>query len=123
MRGFGYELRGQEEAGSMLAEYVDEAFRLEQAGLRSVKEEFKQPVCVHGVGCGKSALLSHGLSLHQKHCANIRRILASCLDLIWDDALPPAHEVHSQNLSRSQEHPSSCRHQKARKSIKPLNTE
>lgn len=125
VKGFGYELHGQEEAGRMLAEYVDEAFQLEQLGLIQVKEKFKQPVCVHGVGCGKSALLSHGLSLHRTHCRNndllellgdhnhplaihisfnsktsfrheyetridlalIRRILASCLGLNWEDAL------------------------------------
>lgn len=108
----------------MFAEYVDEDYRLQQAGLTQVKENFKQPVCIHGVGSGKSALLSNGLALLTKHCRNkdvcellkeencsiaihitfnaktrysreyetnfnfsvIRRILASCLDMNWDDA-------------------------------------
>jgi hypothetical protein len=50
--GGGCGLRGQEEAGRMLAEYVDEDFRLIRAGLTEVKEKFMQPLCVHGVGCG-----------------------------------------------------------------------
>ena len=84
----------------MLAEYVDEAFRLEQAGLTSVKEKFKQPVCVHGVGCGKSALLSHGLSLHQKHCAN-----KDLLEILKDENFPLAiHISFNVKTSFSHEH-------------------
>jgi hypothetical protein len=88
VRGFGCELRGQEEAGRMLAEYVDEDFRLTQAGLTAVKEKFMQPVCVHGVGCGKSALLSHGLSLHKKHCKN-----KDLLELLKDENHPLAIHI------------------------------
>jgi hypothetical protein len=88
VRGFGCELRGQEEAGRMLAEYVDEDFRLTQAGLTAVKENFMLPVCVDGVGCGKSALLSQGLSLHKKHCKN-----KDLLELLKDENHPLAIHI------------------------------
>ena len=70
VNGFGCNFRGQENAGMTLAKYVDEKFILVQTGATQVKEDFKQPVCVHGVGCGKSALLSNGLALHKKYCNN-----------------------------------------------------
>jgi len=123
--GFGSQLRDQETAGRMLAKYADNAYALSKAGDTKVKENFLQPVCVHGVGFGKSALLSQGLELHKQHCQNkdllellkdenhplaihitfnsdtsykldlernvelavVRRVLASCLDLKWNDVL------------------------------------
>jgi hypothetical protein len=71
IKGFGCDLHGQDEAGRMLAEYVDKKFEM-VGGVNDarVKENFQQPVCVHGVGCGKSAVLSRGLALHKKHCRN-----------------------------------------------------
>ena len=88
VRGFGSELRGQEEAGRMLAEYVDEIYKLRKEGPILVKEKLKQPVCVHGVGRGKSILLSHGLSLHKKYCKN-----KDLLELLKDENHPLAIHI------------------------------
>ena len=126
VHGFGVELRGQEKAGRKLAEYEDTKYALIKTGMTQVKEKFRQPVCLNGVGCGKSALLSHSLGLLRKYCQNkellellkdenhplaihisfnsmtsfhsavesknvelavIRRILASCLNIKWEEAL------------------------------------
>jgi hypothetical protein len=88
VKGFGCELHGQEEAGGQLARYVDEKFTLKHAGLPTVKEDFMQPVCAHGVGCGKSALLDHGLFLHKKHCQN-----KDLLEMLKDENHPLAIHI------------------------------
>lgn len=104
MKGFGHELRGQEEAGRMLAEYVDKDFRLTKAGITQVKEKFVQPVYVHGVGCGKSALLGRGLSLLKKYCRNkdLSQLLEDnrhplAIHISFNSKTPFSH-VHEKNV-------------------------
>eukprot|EP01031_Cornospumella_fuschlensis_P024760 gene24760-29920_t len=88
VKGFGSQFRGQEEAGRMLAGYVDEKYKLFQSELTKGKKDFVQPVCAHGVGCGKSALLSHGLDLHKMHCRN-----KDVLELLKDESFPLAIHI------------------------------
>ena len=88
VHGFGVELRGQAKVGRKLAEYVDTQYALMQAGMTQVKEKFKQPVCLHGVGCGKSALLSHSLDLLRKYCQN-----KDLLELLQDENHPLAIHI------------------------------
>jgi hypothetical protein len=105
VRGFGSELHGQEEAGQTLAAYVDELHRLKQARHHCVKEDFKHPLCVDGVGCGKSVLLSHGLSMHKKHCKN-----RDLLELLKDEHHPLAiHITFSAKTSFNYEHETNIR--------------
>lgn len=53
-----------------MSQYVDEEYRLIHSGKYLLKEDVRQLVCVHGVGCGKSTLVSNGLTLLKKHCRN-----------------------------------------------------
>lgn len=71
--GFGQTFRGQEVAGSTLAEYVDEICRLKLLDSPHFPKEYlKQPVILHGVSSGKSAMLSNGLMLHKQYCKHPR---------------------------------------------------
>ncbi len=71
LKGFGSKIHGQDEVGKLWAAYADRECELVTQGImRSAKEKFTQPVCLDGVGQGKSALVDNGLSLLNKHCKN-----------------------------------------------------
>lgn len=57
-------------------------------GLTPVKENVQQPVCVYGIGFGKSAILSNGLALLKKHCSN-----GDLKELLKDECFPLAIHI------------------------------
>jgi hypothetical protein len=67
VRGLGSELHGQEDAGKKWAEFVDQRYRLKAEDL-TAEENNKIPVCMDGIGVGKTALLMNGLALLKNHC-------------------------------------------------------
>jgi hypothetical protein len=67
VKGFGSELHGQEGVGKTWAEVVDQRYRLKAQDL-NVKEYNKLPVCMDGIGVGKTTLLMNGLALLKNHC-------------------------------------------------------
>ena len=78
----------------MPAEYVDKKYALLEAGVTQVKENIMQPVCVHGVGLGKSALLSNGLDLHKKYCQD-----KDLLELLKDEIHPLAIHISFNSMT------------------------
>ncbi len=56
VKGFGSKIHGQDDVGKLLAEYADEQCELVmQEDFNAPKEKYKQPVCLDGIGQGKSA--------------------------------------------------------------------